>query len=182
MHLESKYFREFSRKKNQNDPNGFTQGLGETDSWKTLKSKISWHCPLKCIILIRILEKKCRQNKRHWYSIHLRINSKSQEKTEKLEKNQRRYRRFWHCCQFPVLLYVNTILPLSLVQWFAKLKKARGRNITCLLWRNPRIRDSQWSAPCLTDFSRQFLGEIWTKHQSSKRTEKILQRSQCPDL
>ncbi len=25
-----------------------TRGLGETDSWKNLNSKISWHCPFKC--------------------------------------------------------------------------------------------------------------------------------------
>ncbi len=28
-----------------NGPNGILRGLGETDSWKKQKSKISWHCP-----------------------------------------------------------------------------------------------------------------------------------------
>ncbi len=32
-------------KKNQNSSNGILRGLGETDSWKNLKSKILWHCP-----------------------------------------------------------------------------------------------------------------------------------------
>ncbi len=30
-----------------NGPHGILRGLGETDSWKTLKSKISWYCPFK---------------------------------------------------------------------------------------------------------------------------------------
>ncbi len=30
-----------------NCPNGILRGLGETDSWKNHKSKISWHCPFK---------------------------------------------------------------------------------------------------------------------------------------
>ncbi len=31
----------------RNDPNGILSCLGETDSWKNQKSKISWHCPFK---------------------------------------------------------------------------------------------------------------------------------------
>ncbi len=31
-----------------NDPNVIFRGLGEGDSWKNLKQKISWHCPFKC--------------------------------------------------------------------------------------------------------------------------------------
>ncbi len=31
----------------RNDPNGILRGLGETDSWKNQKSKISWHCRFK---------------------------------------------------------------------------------------------------------------------------------------
>ncbi len=38
-----KYLREFS-KKCRNSPTGILRSLGETDSWKNLKSKISWHC------------------------------------------------------------------------------------------------------------------------------------------
>jgi hypothetical protein len=29
----------------RNDPNVIIWGLGEGDSWKNLKQKISWHCP-----------------------------------------------------------------------------------------------------------------------------------------
>ncbi len=29
------------------DPNVIFRGLGEDDSWKNLKQKISWHCPFK---------------------------------------------------------------------------------------------------------------------------------------
>ncbi len=38
-------------KKNSNGLNGILRGLGETDPWKNLKSKISWHCHFKCILL-----------------------------------------------------------------------------------------------------------------------------------
>ncbi len=31
----------------RNGPNGILRGLGETESWKNQKSKISWHCPFK---------------------------------------------------------------------------------------------------------------------------------------
>jgi hypothetical protein len=34
-------------KKIQHGPNWILWGWGETDSWKNLKSKISWHCPFK---------------------------------------------------------------------------------------------------------------------------------------
>ncbi len=34
-----------------NGPNGILKGLGETDSWKNHKLKISWHCPFKYILL-----------------------------------------------------------------------------------------------------------------------------------
>ncbi len=33
--------------KNRNGPNGILRALGETDSWKNQKQKISWHCPFK---------------------------------------------------------------------------------------------------------------------------------------
>jgi hypothetical protein len=32
---------------NHNDPDGILTGFGEIDSWKNLKSNISWHCPNK---------------------------------------------------------------------------------------------------------------------------------------
>ncbi len=33
----------------RNDTNVIFRGLGEDDSWKTLKQKISWHCPFKIV-------------------------------------------------------------------------------------------------------------------------------------
>ncbi len=36
-------------RKNLKRPCWNTQGLGETHSWKNLKSKISWHCPSKLL-------------------------------------------------------------------------------------------------------------------------------------
>ncbi len=36
-------------KKFETSPNGILRGLGETDSWKSQKSKISWHCPFKYV-------------------------------------------------------------------------------------------------------------------------------------
>ncbi len=42
LHLELRIF-----EKIWNGTNGILKGLGETDSWKKLKSKISWHCPFK---------------------------------------------------------------------------------------------------------------------------------------
>jgi hypothetical protein len=44
--LNCEYFCEFS-KKTLNGPNGILRSLGETDSWKKQKSKISWHSPFK---------------------------------------------------------------------------------------------------------------------------------------
>ncbi len=39
--------------KNWNSPEGIFRGLGETDSWKSQKSKISWHCHFKPFLFIR---------------------------------------------------------------------------------------------------------------------------------
>ncbi len=46
VHLELRIFLQIF-KKISNGPNGILRGLGETDSWKNWKSKISWHCPFK---------------------------------------------------------------------------------------------------------------------------------------
>ncbi len=43
--LSCEYFHKFE--KIENGPNGILRGLRETDSWKNLKLKISWHCPFK---------------------------------------------------------------------------------------------------------------------------------------
>jgi hypothetical protein len=48
--LSCECLRKFS-KKIRNGPIGILRGLGETDSWKNLKSKISWHCPLTSSLL-----------------------------------------------------------------------------------------------------------------------------------
>jgi hypothetical protein len=44
----------------QNGPSGILRGLGETETCKTLKSKISWHCPFKlhptCSAVVIILQ------------------------------------------------------------------------------------------------------------------------------
>ncbi len=37
-----------------NRPNWILRGLGETDSWKNQKSKISWHCPFKVFYFIEV--------------------------------------------------------------------------------------------------------------------------------
>ncbi len=37
----------------QNGPYGLLRGLGETDSWRNLKSKISWYCPLARLCVSR---------------------------------------------------------------------------------------------------------------------------------
>ncbi len=44
--LSCDYLRKF-KKKIWNGPNSILRGLEETYSWKTLKSKISWHSPFK---------------------------------------------------------------------------------------------------------------------------------------
>ena len=49
--LSWEYLRELS-KKIWNGPNGVLRGLGETDSWKNQKSKISWHCPFQNILFL----------------------------------------------------------------------------------------------------------------------------------
>ncbi len=38
----------------RNGHNGILRGLGETDSWKNQKSKISWHCPFNILQLLRL--------------------------------------------------------------------------------------------------------------------------------
>ncbi len=49
VHLELRiYPRIFG--KIRNGPNGILRGLGKIDSWKNLKSKISWHCPFKVTV------------------------------------------------------------------------------------------------------------------------------------
>ncbi len=45
----------------RNDPNGILRGLGETDTWKNRKSKISWHCSFKSL-----LEEKQHSLKSRW--------------------------------------------------------------------------------------------------------------------
>ncbi len=44
--LSWEYLHEFS-KKFETTQMGILRGLGETDSWKNIKSIISWHCPFK---------------------------------------------------------------------------------------------------------------------------------------
>ncbi len=39
----------------RNGPTGILRGLGETDSWKNKKSKISWHCPFNIAYMFCIL-------------------------------------------------------------------------------------------------------------------------------
>ncbi len=46
VHLELRLFQQIF-KKIWNGPNGILRGMGETYSWKNLKSKISWLCPFK---------------------------------------------------------------------------------------------------------------------------------------
>ncbi len=38
----------------QNGPNKILRGLGETDSWKNLKSKILWHCPFNVVVRLAV--------------------------------------------------------------------------------------------------------------------------------
>jgi hypothetical protein len=45
--------------KNSKWPCCYFQGLGEDDSWKNLKQKISWHCPFKLFCLYIFFEVFC---------------------------------------------------------------------------------------------------------------------------
>ncbi len=52
----------------RNDPYVISRGLGEGDSWKNLKQKISWHCPFKGIksAFIPIFSLLCTLKTRVW--------------------------------------------------------------------------------------------------------------------
>ncbi len=47
VHLELRIFTQIFEKKLKRPLREILRSLGETDSWKNLKSKISWHCPFK---------------------------------------------------------------------------------------------------------------------------------------
>ncbi len=80
-----------------NSPNGILRGLGETDSWKNLKSKISWHChfklPFACTKLYIL---KVADSRRHslptgnyipWQWIYLRYPPPPPTNTQKEKQN-----------------------------------------------------------------------------------------------
>ncbi len=41
------------------------RGLGETDSWKNLKSTITWHCFFKAILMQICVRQECEQRLRY---------------------------------------------------------------------------------------------------------------------
>ncbi len=59
VHLELRIFQRIFEKI-RNGPNGKLRGLGKTDPWKNLMSKISWHCPFKLDITTVGAESSCR--------------------------------------------------------------------------------------------------------------------------
>ncbi len=63
QHLEQRISPRMLTKKNRNGPNGILRGSGETDSWKNLKSKISWHCHFKLRIISGYLIIRCVSNR-----------------------------------------------------------------------------------------------------------------------
>jgi hypothetical protein len=60
VHLELRISTNFPKRlKQQSKWNGLLRGLGETNLWNNLKSKISWHCPFnderKVLLLIQLI-------------------------------------------------------------------------------------------------------------------------------